>query len=202
MKIDTTANRIKHLMSIRNLRQVDILDMTKPYCERYGMKLSKSDLSQYVSGSVEPGQSKLAVLGMALNVNEVWLMGYDVPMERTDTDTFRYNEIDKSIHNEDNLLSEGSQYYSTSNDNIHKRLLKEFNRLNEAGQNEAVNRVSELTYIPQYIEHNVVPITKKPNKYIPTEEDIKSLVARNGRKLTREEAIDIISTLFSDDEEE
>ncbi len=39
-------------------------------------------------------------------------------------------------------------------------------------------------------------------KYIPTEEDIRSLVARNGKKLTREEAIDIISTLFSDDDEE
>jgi transcriptional regulator with XRE-family HTH domain len=52
--------------------------------------------------------------------------------------------------------------------------------------------------------HNIVTISAnshKKNRYIPTEEDIKSLVARNGKKLTREEAIDIISTLFSDEEE-
>lgn len=87
-------------------------------------------------------------------------------------------------------------------DEIQKiKLIDEFDKLNSSGKNEAVNRVSELTYIPQYIDTNVVTIKKKSSKYIPTEEDIRSLVARNGRKLTREEAIDIISTLFTEDEE-
>lgn len=85
---------------------------------------------------------------------------------------------------------------------LKNKLINEFEKLNNSGKNEAVNRVSELTYIPQYTECNVVSIKKNTNKYIPTEDDIRSLVARNGRKLTREEAIDIISTLFSDDEEE
>jgi hypothetical protein len=31
---------------------------------------------------VEPGQFKLSMLGLALNVSEAWLMGYDVPQER------------------------------------------------------------------------------------------------------------------------
>lgn len=44
--------------------------------------MNKSDLSQYVSGKVEPNQDKLFVLGNALKVNEAWLMGYDVPMSR------------------------------------------------------------------------------------------------------------------------
>lgn len=39
-------------------------------------------MSQYVSGRTEPGQDKLTILGLALNVSEAWLMGYDVPMER------------------------------------------------------------------------------------------------------------------------
>ena len=47
------------------------------------IKLSKNDLSQYVSGKVEPRQRKIAILGMALSVSELWLMGYDVPMEKT-----------------------------------------------------------------------------------------------------------------------
>lgn len=69
-------------MSERNLRQIDILNLTIPYCERYDVKMNKSDISQYVSGKVEPNQWKLAILGMALNVNEAWLMGFDVPKER------------------------------------------------------------------------------------------------------------------------
>lgn len=78
----TTADRLKQIMSERGLKQVDILEACKPYCERYGVQLKKNDLSQYVSGKVEPKQDKLSILGMALNVNEVWLMGYNVPAGR------------------------------------------------------------------------------------------------------------------------
>lgn len=78
----TTAERLREILSRRNLRQVDILEMARPYCAKYGIKLSKSDLSQYVTGKVLPGQEKLTVLGLALNVSEAWLMGYDVPMKR------------------------------------------------------------------------------------------------------------------------
>ena len=82
MKISNTAERIKQIMNERNIKQVDILELAKPYCEKYGVKLNKNDLSQYVNEKNEPGQHKLSILGLALNVNEAWLMGYDVPMER------------------------------------------------------------------------------------------------------------------------
>lgn len=82
MKELTTADRLKQIMSERGLKQVDILEACKPYCKRYGVQLKKNDLSQYVSGKVEPKQDKLSILGMALNVNEVWLMGYNVPAGR------------------------------------------------------------------------------------------------------------------------
>lgn len=78
MKISTTSERLKEYMSKYNLRQVDILEKVKPYCEEYGVKMNKSDLSQYVSGKNEPGQDKLVVLAKALHVSEPWLMGYDV----------------------------------------------------------------------------------------------------------------------------
>lgn len=82
MKISNTSSRLKQLMTERNLKQVDILNLSIPYCDKYGVKMNKSDLSQYVSGKNEPGQDKLFVLGNALNVNEAWLMGYDVPCGR------------------------------------------------------------------------------------------------------------------------
>jgi len=82
MSKSTTSDRLKQIMRERNLRQIDILNLCEPYCKKYNIILNKSALSQYVSGTVIPGQYKLCILGMALGVSESWLMGYDVPMER------------------------------------------------------------------------------------------------------------------------
>ena len=78
----TTSERLKELMGQTGLRQTDILERCKPYCEKYHIRLGKNDLSQYVNGKTTPGQSKLTILGMALNVSEGWLMGLDVPQKR------------------------------------------------------------------------------------------------------------------------
>lgn len=64
------------------MKQVDILNAAAPYVKKYNVKLNKSDLSQYVSGKVEPNQDKLFILARALNVNEAWLMGYDVQVSK------------------------------------------------------------------------------------------------------------------------
>lgn len=77
-----TSYRLKSIMSERNLRQIDILNLTKPYCEKYNIKMNKSDISQYVSGKNEPSQDKLVILAMALGVNEAWLMGFNAKKER------------------------------------------------------------------------------------------------------------------------
>jgi repressor LexA len=80
----TTAERLRYIINTTGLKQVDILEKCKPYCEKYNVKLAKNDLSQYVSGKVEPKQNKLSILGLALDVSEAWLAGYDVPMGRND----------------------------------------------------------------------------------------------------------------------
>lgn len=79
-----TSERLKQIMRERNLRQVDILNQTLPLCRKYGVKMNKSDISQYVSGKAEPSQDKLVMLGMSLGVTEAWLMGFDVPANRDD----------------------------------------------------------------------------------------------------------------------
>lgn len=79
---ENTATRLRTLMDQRGLKQADILRLAQPYCEKYKIKLGKSDLSQFVNGKVEPGQWKITILSLALNVSEAWLMGLDVPMER------------------------------------------------------------------------------------------------------------------------
>lgn len=78
MKISTTQERLKQVMKKKGLRQVDVINMAQPFCKKYGVKLTKTDLSQYISGKTEPNQSKLLILAITLNVNEAWLMGYDI----------------------------------------------------------------------------------------------------------------------------
>ena len=77
---ETTGKRLRRIMNDRDLKQVDVLRLCEPYCQKYGKKLAKNDLSQYINDKVQPGQDKLSILGMALGVSEAWLMGFDVPM--------------------------------------------------------------------------------------------------------------------------
>ena len=81
MKKVHTSVRLKEIMTEKCLKQVDVLNLAKPFCIKYGERLGKNDLSQYVAGKTEPGQRKLFILGKALGVNPSWLMGLDVPKE-------------------------------------------------------------------------------------------------------------------------
>lgn len=78
MSEQNTATRLKEVMEERALRQSDLIAMCKPLCEKYGVKIGRSDLSQYLSGKYVPRRNKLHVLSLALGVNPGWLMGYDV----------------------------------------------------------------------------------------------------------------------------
>ena len=80
-----TSDRLKQIMRERNLKQIDIVRLCEPLCKKYGERLERNDLSQYVSGKTIPGQRKLTILGIALNVSEPWLMGYDVLPNRIAT---------------------------------------------------------------------------------------------------------------------
>lgn len=45
MKNSSTSERLKQIMNERSLRQVDILEAAKPFCEKYGVKLAKTILA-------------------------------------------------------------------------------------------------------------------------------------------------------------
>ena len=77
-----TSDRLRQLMTERNWKQVDIINHSKQYQEKLGVKLGKSALSQYVNGIQAPDQKRLALLALVFDVSEAWLMGYDVPRER------------------------------------------------------------------------------------------------------------------------
>ena len=91
-RVATCAERIRMALSIRGMKQAEL-------CRRVNMP--KSALSQYLSGLYEPKQDRIYLISQALNVNEGWLMGLDVPMERQDKK--------KGVSPEGIKLNEGEQ---------------------------------------------------------------------------------------------
>lgn len=71
--IDTFAHRLTYAIKIKGVRPVDISKVTG---------ISKTNLSCYMSGKYEAKQDGVEILSKVLDVNPVWLMGYDVPMDR------------------------------------------------------------------------------------------------------------------------
>lgn len=98
MKQDTFANRLRKAMDIRNFKQIDLVNKTK---------LDKSLINKYLNGISEAGSDKLTILSNALDVNEVWLMGYDVPMnEENNSQNNELNELDEILFSKAKELSD------------------------------------------------------------------------------------------------
>ncbi len=77
--IDTFSNRLKKAISIRNIKPVELSEKTG---------IDKSKISSYMSGRYKAKQDGIYLLAKSLNVSEAWLMGLDVPMERTSNDIY------------------------------------------------------------------------------------------------------------------
>ena len=71
-KVDI-KNRIKEALKIREMTQSELAEKAN---------IDKGQLSSYISGKYKPRQNNIDALSLALNVNEAWLMGFNVPMER------------------------------------------------------------------------------------------------------------------------
>lgn len=82
----TISQRIKEALTIRQMKPIDLARASG---------IPKSSISQYMSGYVEPKQDRLYLIAKALNVKEAWLLGYDVPMDRTDNVVENFEVKDK-----------------------------------------------------------------------------------------------------------
>lgn len=72
-RVSTTPDRLREAMATREKKQVDIVRETG---------IDKGSISNYLSGRYEPKQEAIYKLAKVLDVSEMWLWGYDVPMER------------------------------------------------------------------------------------------------------------------------
>ena len=73
VRISNTPERLRHALRNANMKQTELSAKTG---------LDKGSISCYLSGKYEPKSDAINKMAIALNVNEMWLWGYDVPMER------------------------------------------------------------------------------------------------------------------------
>lgn len=69
-----TGERLVELMDYYNITQADLSKRTG---------IPKSSMSSYVSGQRKPRQNVLTKISEEYDVDEAWLMGYDVPMKKS-----------------------------------------------------------------------------------------------------------------------
>lgn len=130
--MSTLADRLKEGMSLRGLRQADIVEKTG---------INKGALSSYISGRYQPKQNNIFLLARALDVNEAWLMGADVPMERAtmaDIDKYKNKMIEFSKR-------WNIQYFE-------KKMLESFSRLSDSNKEKAISYTENLLSIQQMEE--------------------------------------------------
>lgn len=90
------SKRIKNAMEYRKISQTYISK---------NANIPKSSLSSYLSGKYAPKQTNIYKLAKVLNVNPVWLMGYDVPMLSA-TNEIPSDELDKIYNKYKHLLTD------------------------------------------------------------------------------------------------
>ena len=90
-RVETCGKRIEIALSIRNMKQCDLCKLAH---------IPKSSLSLYLRGAYEPKQDRIYSMAQVLSVSEVWLMGYDVPMEKERS----ANPIEQPITKSEQLL--------------------------------------------------------------------------------------------------
>lgn len=80
----TCAQRLRQGLEARGMTQ-------KELCEKTG--IPKSAMSQYCSGAFVPKQNRTALIAQALNVDEAWLLGHDVPMDLIKSSSLKLRRI-------------------------------------------------------------------------------------------------------------
>lgn len=187
----TTSKRIQKAMELRGLKQTDLVEKTG---------ISKGALSSYISGRYVPKQNNTFLIAKALNVNEAWLMGADVPMERDsynkkwDKEAAQFSDSINSFYMELNslgwscewidsdtkyLLSNGNVSFKISSDE-YSNFIEDVNnfyktRLEKLYEKSKVSLFpsDELATATQYQQPTTLAAHHEGNEY--TEDELKEI---------------------------
>ena len=67
-------DRLREALDRAKMRPIELSEATG---------IPKSMISYYLNGKTKPKADRIYKISQALNINEAWLLGYDVPMNRT-----------------------------------------------------------------------------------------------------------------------
>ena len=97
-RVSSTPYRLREAMHIRGKKQIDLVEETG---------FNRSTISRYLSGEFEPKNKAVYKLALALDVSEMWLWGYDVPMERSQEqkNNDAFNDIVKRLQTDSEFFS-------------------------------------------------------------------------------------------------
>lgn len=118
-RVESCSKRIAEALKIKGMKQYELCKLAN---------VPKSSLSLYLSGAYEPKQDRVYDMAKALNVNEAWLMGYDVPMER---------QI-KKVSPSETSLTEGEQMW-----------LELYHRLSDDARMSLIETMSSFDSLPK-----------------------------------------------------
>lgn len=119
------GNRLNQAMGLRGLTQTDIINKTG---------ITKGALSSYLSGRYEPKHTNIYKLAKVLDVSPVWLMGFDVPMNKEE------NYYDKQ------LIKTGEEFIATKEEFFEelKKMIKDYYDLTGDQLNNVIEYIEFL----------------------------------------------------------
>ncbi len=73
-RVARLQDRLKEALRIRGMKPIELSER---------LDISRGTISYYLSGKSSPKADRLNLICSALGVSEAWMLGYDVPMDRT-----------------------------------------------------------------------------------------------------------------------
>lgn len=105
--METIRNRIKEGMKMRKINAAQLAKVSG---------VSEASISNYLNDKVKPKTNNIQKLASALEVNEAWLMGYDVDPDADYDGVFKSDEVQNS-------KLESSENYGRLYKNIIRKIL-------------------------------------------------------------------------------
>ena len=90
-------DRLRIALEKRNMKAVDLMQAAG---------VPKSAISFYLAGKSKPKAERLYKIAQALNISEAWLLGYEVPMDRSEASkkTDKLAELVLKMKNDDKFF--------------------------------------------------------------------------------------------------
>ena len=96
MKNPETAKRLQEALTAKDMIPQELADKTR---------IGKASISQYLNGQHKPSNLSAGKMAEVLDVDPLWLMGFDVPMRKPD-------QVPNSGHDEEYYIYEDAREYA------------------------------------------------------------------------------------------